>query len=169
MWERRRRGGRHTSKEFALVDTVLLGKANRAEESQDGGWVGGLRSRTCSWLPSETLPGPRPCPHGRESCIGRLCRGRHKTEHCLQRELWDLQQSRKASRDPQLQPWPYLSPVGQILAEIWRLALTKGVLVFVRWRCEVESGFIPWGWRARKLPSLCLSLRRSRPALEQRC
>ena len=55
----------------------------------------------------------------------------------VQRELWHLQQS---SRDPEVQSWPCLSPVGQILAEIWRFALTKGVWVFGRWGCEVESG-----------------------------
>ena len=55
----------------------------------------------------------------------------------MQRELWHLQQS---SRDPELQSWRYLSQVGQILAEIWRFALTKGVWVLGRWGCEVESG-----------------------------
>ena len=55
----------------------------------------------------------------------------------VQRELWHLQQS---SRDPEVQSWPCLSPVGQILAEIWRFAPTKGVWVFGRWGGEVESG-----------------------------
>ena len=55
----------------------------------------------------------------------------------MRKELWHVQQS---SRDPELQPRPCLSQVEQILAEIWRFALTKGVYVFGLWGCGIESG-----------------------------
>ena len=44
----------------------------------------------------------------------------------MQRELWHLQQS---SQDPELQSRPCLSPVGQILAEIWRFAPVLEVIL----------------------------------------